>query len=57
MWVWREGGGMVVGKERGSREKGRGMWGGESEEKASRCGVRDSTGKCKWEGVCMLLQR
>ena len=41
---------MVVGKERGSREKGRGMWGGESEEKASRCGVRDSTGKCKWEG-------
>ena len=41
---------MVVGKERGSREKGRGMWDGESEEKTSRCGVRDSTGKCKWEG-------
>lgn len=26
------------------------MWGGESEEKASRCGVRDSTGKSEWEG-------
>lgn len=38
MWMRREGGGMVVGKEGGSRKKGRGVGGGESEEKASRWG-------------------